>query len=209
VPSLETTLAFFGLSLLLGFTPGPDNLFVVMQAAAHGRRAGWQVVLGLCTGLVVHSAAVALGLAAVFAASQAAFTVLKTLGATYLVVLAWQAWRAPATAHGASSGEQPAPPMRLYLRGIVMNLTNPKVVLFFLAFLPQFVDTRRGPVALQLGCLGLVFIAATLVAFGTLTCVAGFFGRWLRASPLAHRRLQRVAALVFAGLAVRLALAER
>jgi threonine/homoserine/homoserine lactone efflux protein len=108
MPSLDTTVAFFGLALLLGFTPGPDNLFVLMQSATHGRRAGFLVVLGLCTGLLVHTAAVVLGLAAVFAASATAFLALKFLGAAYLAWLAWNAWHAPGEdGPHAAAGEQP------------------------------------------------------------------------------------------------------
>ena len=93
MPTLDTLLAFFGVSLLLGITPGPDNLFVLVQSAQRGWRAGMAVVVGLCAGLVVHTAAVALGLAALFAASATAFTVLKYLGAAYLAWLAWQSLR--------------------------------------------------------------------------------------------------------------------
>ncbi len=206
---LDTLVTFFGLSLVLGFTPGPDNLFVLMQSAAHGRQAGLLVVLGLCTGLLLQTAAVALGLAAVFAASAAAFTVLKVLGAAYLVYLAWQAWRAPAGRPGDGNQGPRASPAQLVGRGIVMNLTNPKVVLFFLAFLPQFVEPQRGSVAMQLAALGLVFIAATLLAFGAITYLAGFIGQLLRSSARAQRLMNRAAALVFLGLAARLALAQR
>ena len=95
MPSIETLVAFFGVSVLLALTPGPDNLFVLLQSAQRGWRAGMCVVLGLCLGLIGHTAAVALGLAAVFAASTLAFTVLKLLGAAYLAWLAWGALRAP------------------------------------------------------------------------------------------------------------------
>ena len=91
MPSLDTLLAFLATALVLGFTPGPDNLFVLMQSATHGRRAGLLVTLGLCTGLLAHTAAVALGLAAVLAASATAFTMLKLAGAAYLLYLAWGA----------------------------------------------------------------------------------------------------------------------
>lgn len=208
MPHLETTVAFFGLSLLLGFTPGPDNLFVVMQTAANGRRAGFAVVVGLCTGLIVHTAAVALGLAAVFAASAFAFVVLKFVGAAYLAYLAWQAYRAPA---GSSSQGVTAlvPLPQLYFRGLVMNLTNPKIVLFFLAFLPQFVDPDLGSLALQVSWFGFIFIAATLITFGTIVYMAAIFGTMLGRSARVQRVLNRAAALVFLGLALRLAVAQR
>jgi len=206
---LDTLLAFFGIAVLLALTPGPDNLFVLMQSAMWGRAAGMLVVLGLCTGLLVHTAAVAVGLAAVFAASPAAFTALKLAGAAYLAWLAWQAWRAPAGGGGPDDRPEPLPGAALYRRGIVMNLTNPKVLLFFFAFLPQFTRPGAGPVAWQIVELGAVFIAATLLVFGAIAFFSGAFGQLLRRSPSAQRWLNRAAALVFVGLALRLATATR
>lgn len=214
MPSTDTLLAFFGVSVLLGLTPGPDNIFVLLQSAQRGWRAGMAVVVGLCCGLVVHTAAVALGLAAVFAASAMAFTVLKLLGAAYLAWLAWQALRAQASAGGADSAGAPAeaaPPSlwRMVGRGVVMNLTNPKVLVFFLAFLPQFADPARGAMGGQLMVLGLVFIAAALLVFGAIACFSGVFGALLLRSPRAQQWLNRVAGVVFLGLAVRLATSQR
>lgn len=213
MPSLETLITFFGVSLLLGLTPGPDNLFVLVQSAQRGWRAGMAVVLGLCVGLVVHTAAVALGLAAVFAASAMAFTALKWCGAAYLAYLAWQALRAPAAlaCEAAPTAAVASGPSgrRMVARGAVMSLTNPKVLVFFLAFLPQFADPARGPVALQLMVLGAVFIVATLLVFGAIACFTGAFGALLQRSVRAQTVLNRVAGLVFLGLAVRLATAER
>ncbi|MFZ5485593.1 MAG: LysE family translocator [Pseudomonadota bacterium] len=235
MPSLHTLSTFFGLAVLLALTPGPDNLFVLLQSAQRGWRAGMAVVLGLCLGLVVHTAAVALGLAALFAASPTAFTVLKFCGAAYLAWLAWQALRAPAgavqdegqdegqdTAEAGSAGaaarsgqEQTAPAqavpavapglLRMVGRGMLMNLTNPKVLIFFLAFLPQFTDPARGSVAAQTMVLGLEFMLATLLVFGAIACFSGAFGALLQRSARARTALNRVAGLVFLGLAVRLA----
>ena len=214
MPSLETLITFFGVSLLLGLTPGPDNLFVLVQSAQRGWRAGMAVVLGLCVGLVVHTAAVALGLAAVFAASAMAFTALKWCGAAYLAYLAWQALRAPAAlaCEAAPTAAVASGPSgrRMVARGAVMNLTNPKVLVFFLAFLPQFADPAQGgSMARQIMLLGLVFMLATLLVFGAIACFTGAFGALLQRSARAQTVLNRVAGLVFLGLAVRLATAER
>jgi threonine/homoserine/homoserine lactone efflux protein len=208
MPSVETSAAFFGVALLLGFTPGPDNLFVLMQSIVRGRRAGLLVVAGLCLGLCVHTAAVALGLAAVVAASETAFVVLKLVGAAYLGYLAWQAFRTPAGSLDAAPADGRSD-AQLFGRAVVMNLTNPKVLLFFLAFLPQFVEAAAGPVALQVAWFGLCFIAATVLAFGTIAVAAGYIGRWLRASKRAQQNLHRLCGLVFAGLALRLLSSSR
>ena len=214
MPSIETLVAFFGVSVLLALTPGPDNIFVLLQSAQRGWRAGMCVVLGLCLGLVGHTAAVALGLAAVFAASSMAFTVLKVVGAAYLAWLAWGALRAPASVHEAPPGGAAAAggnggALRMVGRGVVMNLTNPKVLVFFLAFLPQFADPAQGGMARQIMLLGLVFMLATLLVFGAIACFSGAFGAILQRSARAQRLLNRVAGLVFLGLALRLATAQR
>jgi threonine/homoserine/homoserine lactone efflux protein len=205
-PAADTSAAFFAVSLLLALSPGPDNVFVLMQSAMRGRAAGLLVVLGLCSGLLVHTAAVALGLAALFATSVVAFTVLKWVGALYLLFLAWQAWRAPV----GSLATQAVPDAgRLYRRGIVMNVTNPKVSIFFLAFLPQFVAAERGSVAIQVLWLGFIFMLATLLVFGAIALTAGSLGRVLARSARAQKLLNRSAAVVFAALALRLATVQR
>ncbi|MBP6019644.1 MAG: LysE family translocator [Burkholderiaceae bacterium] len=207
----QIALTFFGIAIVLALTPGPDNLFVLMQSALGGRNAGLWVVLGLCTGLVGHTAAVAAGLAAVFAASATAFTVLKLAGAVYLLYLAWGAW----CSHGHSqTGSQPGnaaltKASTLYRRGIIMNLTNPKVSLFFLAFLPQFTSPLRGSVALQTLSLGALFMLATLLVFGSIALFSGAVGIYLQKTPKAQLTMNRIAALVFVGLAIKLALVNR
>lgn len=204
---VHTLVPFFGIAVVLGLAPGPDNLFVLLQSAMRGVRAGMVVVLGLCTGLLVHTAAVAFGLAGLFAASPTAFTALKTVGAIYLAWLAWQAFHAPVGTSTSPTGDI-APTGQMYRRGIVMNLTNPKVVIFFLAFLPQFVVAGQGSVALQVLLLGIVFVTATLLVFSAIAWGAGMFGELLMRSPSAQRRLNWFAGLVFLGLAAKLALSH-
>lgn len=205
---LDTTLTFFGLSVLLGLSPGPDNVFVLMQSATHGRKAGLLVTLGLCTGLLGHTAAVALGLAAVLAASATAFMALKLAGAAYLLYLAWGAFRAPVGP--IAEGTVPdLKPWRMYGRGVIMNLSNPKVGIFFLAFLPQFVQPSAGPVALQVAWLGGVFMLATLLVFGGFAWFAGLVGGLFKRSTRAQRGLNWLAGTVFVALAGKLVLSSQ
>lgn len=204
----DILLLFISASLALAVAPGPDNLFVLSQSALFGSRSGLQVTLGLCTGLLLHIAAATLGVAAIFQTSPLAFNLLKAVGAAYLVLLAVQAFRAGAA--GLEVGSQAGSGVRaLYFRGIIMNVTNPKVALFFLAFLPQFTDGARGSVALQMLLLGSFFMVSTLLVFGAVACFAGFLGDRLQRSGALQKTLNRVAGAIFIGLAVRLLVAER
>ena len=204
MPPISTLLPFFGISLLLGLTPGPDNVFVLLQSAMRGPRAGMIVVFGLCSGLLVHTAVVAVGLGALLAASKIAFTILKIAGALYLAYLAWRAFRAPVGVVNTDSSESIGTG-HMYRRGVLMNLTNPKVIIFFIAFLPQFVVADRGPISLQITLLGIIFIAATLIVFSAIAYFSGVFGQLLLRSARAQRSLNWFAGVVFLGLAVKLA----
>ena len=203
--SPDTLALFLSASIALGISPGPDNLFVLAQSSQHGSRAGLLVTLGLCSGLIVHTSLVALGVAVIFQTSTVAFTVLKVIGAAYLIYLALQAFRSTAL----PSGTQTVSATRLYSRGIVMNVTNPKVAIFFLAFLPQFVEPEAGDVTLQITVLGALFIIATLLVFGAIALLAGSLSQRLFKSESAQKYLNYVAGFVFVGLAARLLIAER
>lgn len=206
--SIETLITFFAASILLGLTPGPDNIFVLTQSALLGRSAGIAVMMGLCTGLVVHSIAVALGVAVIFQTSAIAFSILKFAGSGYLVYLAWQAFRASAENIQSEPNEE-VNHWKLYRRGIIMNITNPKVSIFFLAFLPQFADPLKGPISFQLLLLGGLFILSTILVFGCIALMAGTLGQWLNRSDRVQKILNKVAGTVFLGLALKLATTER
>ena len=220
---VDTLGTFFITSILLALAPGPDNIFVLTQSVLRGRTAGLLVTLGLCTGLLVHTTAGALGVAAIFQASALAFTVLKFAGAAYLLYLAWLSFRADAAylpymawlSFRSSEQEEPVEQQenltaaQLYRRGIIMNITNPKVSIFFLAFLPQFADPARGSLTLQMLLLGVVFIVSTVLVFGGVALAAGSLGEWLGKSGRTQKIMNRVAGVVFIGLAIRLATVER
>ncbi len=204
---LDTLSLFFAASVALAIVPGPDNIFVLTQSALHGRLSGFIVTIGLCTGLLVHTAAVSLGVAAIFQTSALAFNLLKTIGAAYLIYLAWQAFRAGATKL-SEQGDVSLSRRKLYSRGILMNVTNPKVAIFFLAFLPQFTNPSNGSLALQMLTLGAVFILATIIVFGAIAWASGFIGNRLKRSQRAQIVMNRFAGTVFVGLALRLALSK-
>lgn len=206
--SVETFSAFFLASALLAIAPGPDNVFVLTQSALHGKLSGLVVVFGLCTGLLFHTTAVAFGVAVIFKASTIAFTLLKIIGAGYLVYLAWQIFRASPEQIRMQSDRQKSLGT-LYRRGIIMNLTNPKVSIFFLAFLPQFADPVRGPVSLQMIVLGGIFIIATILVFGVIALIGGVLGDWLNRSERVQRVMNWTAGTIFVSLALKLVTAER
>ena len=168
---------FFLASLALAVAPGPDILFVLAQSLTGGWRAGSFITFGLCTGLVFHVSLAAFGIAAVLKKYPAAFKAVTWLGAAYLVYLGVLAWRDASVTHIASGGEvttAAVEPLRLYVRGIVMNVLNPKVMLFFLALVPRFVAPEKGRPALQFVALGLVFALAVLLVFHVVALGAGF-----------------------------------
>ncbi len=205
---IETIAIFLAATVALAFAPGPDNIFVLTQSALYGRTAGLMVTLGLCTGLVVHTAAVSLGVAAIFQTSLLAFNLLKIVGAMYLLYLAWQAFKAGAaklnSAEDAHMGLG-----KLYFRGVFMNITNPKVAIFFLAFLPQFADPYAGSMTIQMLIFGGLFMVVTLLVFGAIALMAGVLGGRLKESPRAQIVMNRIAGTVFAALALRLMVSER
>lgn len=206
--ALETIITFFTASMLLSLAPGPDNIFVLTQSTIHGKGAGLTVMLGLCTGLIVHTIAVSLGVAAIFKTSEIAFSILKYIGAGYLIYLAWHAFRASSEKLQGKS-DKLVGYKKLYSRGVIMNITNPKVSIFFLAFLPQFIDTSKGAVTIQFLVLGSLFILATISVFGSIALLAGTLGKFLNSSDKAQLTLNKIGGIVFIGLALKLAFTER
>jgi len=205
---IDVLLVFFSAAIALALVPGPDNIFVLTQSAVHGRMAGLVVTLGLVSGLIVHTTAVAFGVAVIFQTSQYAFTALKYAGAAYLLYLAWGAFRASSSKFGGEAAQAETVP-RQYARGFIMNVANPKVTIFFLAFLPQFVDPARGAIIPQFFLLGTFMMIASLLVFGTVALAAGSLGAWLKGSPRTQVWLNRVSGLVFVALALKLATAVR
>lgn len=161
---------FLTAAIMLTILPGPDMLFVIVQSITLGRKAGITVALGLCTGLIVHTIAAAFGISLVIYNSEIGFTVLKYLGVVYLLYLAFMSLREKNVllTNGIKIDK-----IRLYRKGILMNLLNPKVLLFFLAFLPQFVNQESDNISLQMIFYGLLFIIQALIIFSIVSILAG------------------------------------
>lgn len=205
-----TATQFFGFlfaALLVTLAPGPDNLAVLGLGVSRGRRAGIGFGLGCALGCFTHTLWASLGISAVLATSETAFTVLKLAGGAYLCWLGWQALKNPGAKFATGAHVADATPFSVYLRrGFIANAINPKVALFFLAFLPQFVSSGSTHAAGQSAVLGLVFTAQTVLVFGLLGWFAGAIGRWLGRYS---RRLDQATGLLFLGLGLRLAAESR
>ncbi|WP_333803725.1 LysE family translocator [Sulfurospirillum sp.] len=205
---IQTIAMFVTASTLLALAPGPDVLFVLTQSMTKGSRAGIVIALGLCSGLIFHTTAVALGVAVIFQTSAIAFSILKFVGAAYLLYLAFMAFK-DASKSKLESDKSPISFSALYKRGIFMNITNPKVSIFFLAFLPQFTNPSLGNVTGQIFSLGALFMLSAFVVFTLVSLLAGRLGTWFSQTKNGEKILNRIAGTVFAGLAIKLALSSR
>lgn len=201
MPGIDIFATVFAASFLLALAPGPDNIFVLAQSALFGEKAGIITSLGLFTGVLFHIFLVSFGVAIIFQTSPLAFNALKITGALYLVYLAWQAFRAGSQKLGRSGSNAFIGYLALYRRGIIMNITNPKVALFFLAFLPQFCIQDSMPMPVQIILFGVCFIAAAFLVFIPVAVFGGRLAGKFNSSPRAQVFLNRVAACVFLGLA--------
>jgi threonine/homoserine/homoserine lactone efflux protein len=201
-------LLFIFSALLLNITPGPDTLYIVGRSSSQGFRAGAAAVLGISAGIMVHVTATALGLSAVLAASAAAFTVLKVAGAAYLVYVGISLMRSRVIAATAFASVAPAPLRTIFVQGFWTNVLNPKVALFFLAFLPQFVDAAAPNEVLPFLFLGLLFnINGTLWnLFVAWSCAR--VSRVLMGSRAASMWFNRCVGMLFIYLGLRLALSK-
>ena len=208
LPDAASMLLFVTASLALLVTPGPAVFYICARSVDQGRLAGIVSVLGVSTGSLVHIAATTLGVAALIASSAVAFAVLKYVGAAYLV---WLGVRRILTRQGGGAiGHVPPSPLsRIYWQGVVVNVLNPKTALFFLAFLPQFVDPARGPVALQLLLLGLIFVLIGTLSDGAYALLAGSVGERIRRRGGFMAASRWLVGGTFIGLGVATALAGR
>lgn len=203
VISTSALAAFLIASVVLVLVPGPGQALVLARSMTGGFRAGFAATLGLNTGTVLHAVAAGFGLSAVLAASATAFTVVKLVGAGYLVVLGVLAWRS-----GGRVREAPARRPGGYLSAVLVGTLNPKVALFFLAFLPQFVDPGRGAVPLQFLVLGLILAGVGLAWDCVLSLAAHAIALRIAASQRVARWRARITGALFVALGLRLAITE-
>lgn len=193
---------FFLSSLLLALSPGPDNLFVLSKSATQGPIAGIVITMGLCTGLLMHTLFVSLGLAAMLKASPNIYTVIRFLGAAYLLYLAWENLKAIRLLTENTPGKLSM--RKLYFRGVIMNISNPKVAIFFLSFFPQFTNPAVGNITTQIALLGLLFILAAAIVFSAISMTGITLRTLMEKRPNIEKMLHYLTSLIFILLAIRI-----
>jgi threonine/homoserine/homoserine lactone efflux protein len=198
---------FIAASALLAVAPGPDIVYVLTRGVSQGPRAGIAAALGFASGCIFHTVLAAVGIAALIRSSTLAFDLVRYAGAAYLAWIGIQALRHRSSFSVAAAGE-PRTLAVIYRQSVVGNMLNPKVTLFFLAFLPQFVDARAGHVGAQMVLLGAIFMVLTALIFGAVALFAGWIGAWIRRRPVVGERLNVFAGITFIALGIRVALAD-
>lgn len=202
---LDQILPFLAAAILITLSPGPDNLMVLTLGISRGRLAGMVFGLGCALGCLSHTLLAAIGISALIAASPLAFGLLKFAGGAYLIWLGWQAIRSTGSSVG-NRADKPERLLTLFSRGLIANAINPKVVLFFLAFLPQFIPAGSSNIAGQTVLLGSLFTLQAAILFGLLGFFAGHAGAWLQGDAKRAIYLDRIAGTVFIALGARLVL---
>ncbi len=202
-----TLIYFLGASIALTVAPGPDNVFVITQGIARGRKPAIVTALGMCSGISVHTTAAAFGISAIFYSSILAFNIVKYAGAAYLLYLAYKTLKERSAINPVKPDERSS--ASLFKRGFIMNVLNPKVAMFFLAFLPQFVSADAGYLPFQMLTLGIIFMIQAIIIFSLIGYFAGAIGGFIISRPNIARHFSFLTAGVFASLGIRLALTER
>ncbi len=198
---------FLVAAMMLTLAPGPDNIYVLTRGVAQGKKAGLVAALGFSSGLFFHTLLAVLGFAAIIKAYPAAYHALQYAGAAYLVYLGIRTLRSAASM-SLDATMAPVSLSRIYWQSVIANILNPKVTLFFIAFLPQFVNVQAGHVAWQMLLLAVVFILQALAIFSAIAFFSGIVGAYFKRQARAALYLNRLAGCAFVGLGIRIALPE-
>lgn len=208
MPDIQQLVLFAAASAVLAVTPGPDILYVITRGMTQGKAAALSAAAGFSLGNIAHTSFAVFGLSAVIMSSAMAFTVIKLLGAAYLIYIGWKTFTAKSSSINGSGGKIISP-KAIFFQSITANILNPKVAIFFLAFLPQFVKPEAGSAPLQMAVFGLVFIICTFIVFSACGLLAGYIGDYLKKNEKAESRLNKTAGLILMGLGLSLAFYKR
>lgn len=207
--SLAHWATFFTAAVLLNLSPGPDMAFILAQTAKRGVRAGFSAMFGIWAGAFVHVIFAALGLSAILATSATAFSVVKWVGSIYLIWLGLQALCAKGTAYAVNANISPKGLMKIFQQGVLVAVLNPKVAIFFLAFLPQFVEAGIGPASVQLFLHGFLIIVVAALIEPPLVIVGSKLTGYLSNNVCLSRWMDRGLGALFVGLGIKLATSDR
>ena len=208
---IETSqlLFFIFASFLLCLAPGPDNIYVLTQGMTKSKKAAIVTTFGLCSGLIIHTSAAAFGISIIFQTSEFAFNIVKFAGVAYLLYIAFQAFKYRKEPLDLAVQNSSNELKKLFFKGFIMNILNPKVSIFFLAFLPQFVNTANGNVPLQMIILGIVFMIMTVLVFSAIGISGNILSSKLLEKPSIVKYMNILTSLVLVSLSIKLALSQR
>jgi len=199
---LEQLIPFLTASVILTISPGPDIIYVMVQGMANGKKHGFVTALGLATGIIIHTSLVAFGVSAVIKNSETLFFVIKLFGAVYLLYLAWQVFKSNPEIAYSEEGIKEKSLFSLFKQGFIMNVLNPKVTIFFLAFFPAFLWEPGGNTIMQFYILGAIFMGLTILIFGSVALLAGKISTYLKKHKHSGLVLKWLQIIVFVGIAV-------
>ena len=200
---LEQLIPFLTASMLLTISPGPDIIYVLVQGMTNGKKFGVITTLGLVSGIIVHTSLVAFGISAIIKQSEVLFLIIKIIGAAYLIYLAYMVYKSdPQINVRMDAPVQKKDLWSLYKRGFLMNVLNPKVAIFFLAFFPGFLWEPQGNTVYQFYLLGFLFMFQAFVIFSSVAILAGKISRYLQNHPHSGTIFKWLQVVVFIGIAV-------
>jgi len=199
---METLISFILAVSILAISPGPDNIFVLMQSVLHGKKYGLATIIGLMTGCIVHTIFVAVGISTIIKENNTIFSVIKILGAVYLLYLAYKVITGGSEISMSTEKIDKKTPFQLFKIGFIMNVLNPKVTLFFLALFPGFLFSEILPISLQFYTLGALFILVSFVVFSLIAILGGTISEKIKTSKNIGVWLQWMQVFVFIGIAV-------
>ena len=199
---LEILISFAFATSVLAISPGPDNIFVLTQSIVNGQKFGLATVFGLMTGCIIHTTLVAFGVSAIIKDNETLFIIIKLSGTIYLLYLAYKVYQSDATISFSDEKVEKKNTVQLFKKGFLMNVLNPKVTIFFLAFFPQFLFSKTISTIVQFYVLGGVFILVSFVVFGSIAVLAGSISEYLKQHTKTGVYLKWGQIIVFTGIAI-------
>ncbi len=206
---INTLYTFMVATLILAISPGPDNIYVLMQSIVNGKKYGLATTAGLMSGCIIHTALVAFGISAIIKQSDTLFFMIKIFGAIYLFFLAYQVWKSDVSIQFSEHKAEKKSMRQLFKQGFMMNILNPKVSVFFLAFFPGFLFSDKLSSSTQFFILGFLFIVVSFFVFGSIAMMAGYISNYIKENSKTGRFLKWLQIIVFIGIGIFILFSEK